>query len=262
VNRKQRQVRSILAIAASILVVFVALPLAATLFKTTPGAILQTLADREVLEALRLTFLAAAVATLIALLTGLPLAYLLARYKFTGKRLIEGLMDLPIVIPHTAAGIALLMVFGSYGVLGQFLAPLGIYFTENLAGIVMAMLFVSLPYLVNMSREAFGMVDIELEQAAQVDGASPWQAILWVSLPIAWRGVVGGALLMWARGISEFGAVIILAYHPKIMPVLVYERFEGFGLAAAQPVAVVLILVVLVVFGVLRGLMNVGTAER
>jgi molybdate/tungstate transport system permease protein len=260
-KRRLAPTRLVLASAASVLVLFVALPLIVTLFTTTPQALLQTLTDVEVIDALKVTFLASAIATSIAIMTGLPLAYLLARYRFTGKRMIEGLMDLPIVIPHTAAGIALLMVFGSRGALGQFLAPMGIYFTENIAGIVIAMLFVSLPYLVNMSREAFGMVDIELEQAALVDGASPWQVILQIALPIAWRGVVGGALLMWARGISEFGAVIILAYHPKIMPVLVYERFEGFGLTAAQPVAVVLILVVLVVFGALRALMNAGTGS-
>ncbi len=91
-------------------------------------------------------------------------------------------------------------------------------------------------------------VDEEYELAALVDGASPWQAFWHVTLPQAWRGVLTGALMMWARGVSEFGAVVILAYHPKVVPVLVYERFEGFGLAAAQPVAVVLIVSALLVF--------------
>jgi molybdate/tungstate transport system permease protein len=114
------------------------------------------------------------------------------------------------------------------------------------------MLFVSLPYLVNMSRESFALIDNELEQAASVDGASAWQAIWLVTMPIAWRGIAGGALMMWARGISEFGAVIILAYHPSVITVLLYERFSGFGLSAAIPVTVVLILFVLLVFGFLR----------
>lgn len=252
VLRRQALFTLLLAVCGGVLVLFVVFPLVTTLLSTTPQALLQTVRDQEVLRSLLLTFWAAALATGIAMLTGLPLAYLLARRRFVGKALLEGIMDLPVVIPHTAAGIALLMVFGRKGFLGQYFAPWGIYFTENLAGIVAAMLFVSLPYLVNMSREAFGAVDVELEQAAWVDGATPWQAVWHVLLPIAWRGVVGGALLMWARGISEFGAVIILAYHPKIMPVLIYERFEGFGLAAAQPAAVALILVVLLVFGILR----------
>jgi molybdate/tungstate transport system permease protein len=125
-------------------------------------------------------------------------------------------------------------------------------FTDNLAGIVVAMLFVSLPFLVNMSRDAFERVDPDLEQAAQADGASPWQSFRLVVLPLAWRGVLGGGLMMWARGISEFGAVVILAYHPKIAPVLVYERFEGFGLNAAMPVAALLVLAALLAFVLLR----------
>jgi molybdate/tungstate transport system permease protein len=242
----------VFALAGSLLVGFIALPLAATLIATSPQAFGQTLVDPEVARSIGLTFLASAIATGLTLGAGLPLAYLLARHRFPAKRLVEGLIDLPIVIPHTAAGVALLMVFGSQGVLGQFLAPVGIYFVDRLPGIVVAMMFVSLPYLVNMSRAAFAAVEPEMEKVALIDGASPWQAFWHVTLPQAWRGVMGGALMMWARGISEFGAVVILAYHPKILPVLLYERFEGFGLQAALPVAVILILVVLVVFGLLR----------
>jgi molybdate/tungstate transport system permease protein len=239
-------------LAGSLLVLFVMLPLAGAIFATTPQALGETLFDAEVSRSIGLTFLAAAIATALTLLTGLPLAYLLARYSFPAKRLVEGIVDLPVIIPHTAAGVALLMVFGSRGLLGQFLAPLGLYFTDHLGGIVVAMMFVSLPYLVNMSREAFAAVDAEMEKVALIDGASPWQAFWHVTLPQARRGVLGSALMMWARGISEFGAVVILAYHPKIVPVLIYERFEGFGLKAALPVAVILILVVLVIFSLLR----------
>ncbi|NTV37835.1 MAG: ABC transporter permease subunit, partial [Anaerolineales bacterium] len=164
------------------------------------------------------------------------------------ERLVEALINLPVIIPHTAAGIALLLVFGRQGVLGQWLTPLGLTFTDNLGGIVVGMLFVSLPYLVNMNREAFALVDEELERVALIDGASAWQAFRHVSLPLAWRGVLAGAVMMWARGISEFGAIVILAYNPKIVPVLVYERFNGFGLGAAQPVAALLIVVAIIVF--------------
>jgi molybdate/tungstate transport system permease protein len=238
--------------AGGLLVLFVLLPLVATLLSTTPAAFLGSFLDPVVLRSIGLTFGAAAIATGLALATGVPLAYLLARQKFAGKRLLEALINLPVVIPHTAAGIALLLVFGRRGLLGQWLSPLGITFTDNLAGIVVAMLFVSLPFLVNLSREAFALVDEELERVALTDGASPWQAFWHVTLPQAWRGVLGGAVMMWARGISEFGAVIILAYNPKIVPVLVYERFEGLGLDAAQPVALLLILVALVIFILLR----------
>ncbi|MBN1642051.1 MAG: ABC transporter permease [Anaerolineae bacterium] len=235
-----------------LLVLFVLLPLGGILLTLDPHQFWLALADPEVLRAVWLTVLAAAIATLVALLTGVPLAYLLARRRFAGKRLVEALIDLPVVLPHTAAGVALLLVWGRRGLVGRWLAPLGVALIDNLGGIVIAMLFVSLPFLVTMSREAFAQVDQELERVALIDGATPWQAFWFVALPLAWRGVFGGALTMWARGMSEFGAVVILAYHPKIAPVLVYERFQGFGLDAAQPVAVLIILAALLAFGLLR----------
>jgi molybdate/tungstate transport system permease protein len=242
----------VFSILGGLLLLFVILPLVSTLLGTTPEQFWLALTDSEVFLSIGLTFAAAATATGLALLTGVPLAYLLARRKFYGRELIGALINLPVIIPHTAAGVALLLVFGRRGLLGQWLTPLGITFTDNFGGIVVGMLFVSLPFLVNMSREAFSLLDDELENVALIDGASPWQAFLLVSLPQAWRGVLSGAVMMWARGISEFGAVVILAYHPKIVPVLVYERFNGFGLGAAQPVAALLILVALASFAFLR----------
>jgi molybdate/tungstate transport system permease protein len=252
VNRKSLIFNLIFSIAGGLLVVFVVLPLLSTLLSTTPADFIKSFGDPEVLQSIGLTFGAAAIATALAMVTGIPLAYLLARRKFRGKRLLEAIINLPVVIPHTAAGIALLLVFGRRGLLGQWFSPLGITFTDNLAGIVVAMLFVSLPFLVNLSRESFALVDEEYEKVALIDGASQWQAFFTVTLPLAWRGVLGGAVMMWARGISEFGAVVILAYHPKIVPVLIFERFQGYGLDAAQPIALLLILVALVVFISLR----------
>ena len=237
---------------SGILLLFIVVPLISILLGTTPQTLWLALTDAEVLRSIVLTFGAAMVATLLAAITGVPLAYLLARRKFRGKQLVEALVNLPIVIPHTAAGVALLLVFGRCGLLGQWLTPLGIAFTDNFSGIVVGMLFVSLPFLVNLSRESFALIDEELERVAWIDGATPWQAFWHVSMPQAWRGVLAGALMMWARGISEFGAVVILAYHPKIVPVLVFERFEGFGLVAAQPVAALLVLVALATFIFLR----------
>ena len=239
-------------LAGALLLIFILLPLLSTLLNTSPEGLAAATGDPEVGNSISLTFMASGIATLLALLTGLPLAYLLARYHFKGKRLVESVIDLPLVIPHTAAGIALLMVFGRQGVLGPWLAALGLTFTDSLAGIVVAMAFVSLPYLVDFSREAIRLIDPEMERVALIDGATQWQAFWHVTLPLAWRGVVSGMLMMWARGISEFGAVVILAYHPKVVTVLLYERFEGFGLNAGLPVAAILIVVALVAFILLR----------
>jgi molybdate/tungstate transport system permease protein len=241
--------------AGAVLLLFVLLPLVNTLLRTSPAALWDSVTDADVITALGLTFYAAAWATALAMITGLPLAYLLARYRFRGKRWVEGIINLPIVIPHTASGIALLTVFGRQGLAGQALGQVGLRFTDELPGVIVAMLFVSLPFLVNGAREAFVRVDPELEGVAQVLGASRWQAFCFVTLPLAWRGIMAGALTMWGRGISEFGAVVILAYYPKIIPVLVYERFAGFGLFAAQPVAVILILAALAVFVVMQVLL-------
>jgi molybdate/tungstate transport system permease protein len=243
------------ALLGSALLLFVILPLLSMLVGTSPAALLQALRDADVLASLGLTFYAAAWSTLLVALTGVPLAYLLARNDFAGKNWVEGIINLPIVVPHTAAGIALLMVFGRYGFLGKAFGLVGLQFTDQLPGIVVGMLFVSLPFLVNAARDAFAAIDPELELAAEADGATPWQAFVHVTLPLAWRGIVGGMLMMWGRGMSEFGAVVILAYNPKIVPVLVYERFAGFGLSAAQPVAVILILASLVVFGLLQAVL-------
>jgi molybdate/tungstate transport system permease protein len=250
------------ALAGTVLLTFITLPILSTLFSVDFNSLWRTLLDRETQASLWLTFYAAAWATLLAFVMGVPLAYLLARIPFRGKQWVEGLINLPIVIPHTAAGIALLMVFGRQTFLGAILGKLGISFVDRVPGIVVGMLFVSLPYLVNGSREAFKLIDPELERVAETEGASRWQAFTHITLPLAWRGIAASALMMWGRGISEFGAIIILAYHPKIIPVLVYERFNGFGLEAAQPIAVVLILASLVIFVLVNSLVNARNQKK
>jgi len=237
-----------------VLLVFVAAPLVALVTGTSLHELVSTVREADVRQALLVSIEAAFLATVLAAIGGIPLAYLLARREFVGKRVIEGLIDLPIVFPHTAAGIALLLVFGRSGALGSAFAHVGLTFTDTLAGIVVAMLFVSLPFLVDTSREAFALVDPGYERVARTLGAGPGLAFLRVALPMARRGVWAGALLMWARGMSEFGAIVILAYNPKTMSVLVYERFEGAGLDAAKPAALLIVLLALVVFVVVRSL--------
>lgn len=240
------------ALLAGALLAFVLWPLLATVFSTSPRALWETILDPQVRGAIGLTFYASAIATGIALVTGVPLAYLLARHDFPGKSLVQGLIDLPIVVPHTAAGIALLLVFGRQGALGRAFAKLGVKFVSSLPGIVIAMLFVSMPFLVNAAREGFAAVDPRLEKVARTLGAGPWAAFRRVALPLAGRSILSGTILMWARGLSEFGAVVILAYHPMVAPVLLYERFESYGLSYARPVAVWILITSLGAFLLLR----------
>ena len=235
-----------------IIFLFIVVPLGKMILASDPTILLATFLDPEVMRSIWLTLYAALIATAFGCLLGVPLAYLLARADFPGKRLVEGLIDIPIVVPHTAAGIALLFVFGRNFMVGKAFDTIGIQFVDSTAGIVIAMLFVSIPFLIDSAKEGFKKVDVRLEKVARSLGASPWQAFLKISFPLAWRSIIAGNIMMWARGISEFGAVLILAYHPMIAPVLVYERFETYGLNYARPVAVLLIIVCLIVFIALR----------
>lgn len=236
----------------ALLILLVAWPLLRTAFSSSPGLIWETLLDKEVSGAILLTFYASFIAVAIAFVCGVPLAYLLARSRFPGKQLIEGIVDIPVVVPHSAVGIALLMVFGRRTFFGKVFATFGVRFVSAFPGIVIAMLFVSLSFLVNAAREGFEAVDPRLERVARTLGASPWRTFWRVSFPLAWRSILSGMILMWARGLSEFGAVVILAYHPMVAPVLLYERFESYGLNYSRPVATLMILTCLIVFVALR----------
>jgi molybdate/tungstate transport system permease protein len=237
-----------------IIFLFITVPLLKMLLSSVaePEIFWRTLRDGQVVEAIWLTLYTALIATVFGFVFGVPLAYFLARHEFPGKRLVEGLIDVPIVVPHTAAGIALLFVFGRSFAVGSAFERIGITFVDTTAGIVIAMLFVSVPFLIDSAKEGFKKVDVRLEKVARTLGASPWKVFARISLPLAWQSIVAGSIMMWARGISEFGAVVILTYHPMIAPVLVFERFEAFGLDYARPVAVILIIVSVIIFIALR----------
>lgn len=241
-----------------IIFLFIVLPLIRMIVASDPAILQETLFDPEVRKSILLTLYTALIATGIGFVLGVPLAYLLARHEFLGKKLVEGLIDVPIVVPHTAAGIALLFVFGRNFFGGRIFQPMGIEFIDSTAGIIVAMLFVSVPFLIDSAKEGFKKVDVRLEKVARTLGASPWQTFWRVSFPLAWRSILSGSIMMWARGISEFGAVIILAYHPMIAPILIYERFETYGLTYSRPVAVLLIIISLLIFIVLRTLVHRG----
>ena len=238
---------------------FIFAPIIKTVVSSSPGTLWDTLLDDSVYSSIMLTVWAGLLATLIGLVLGVPLAYLLARRQFWGKGFLEALIDVPIVIPHSAAGIALLFVFGRQFLLGKLFGHVGITFVDSLAGVVIAMIFVSVPFLIDSARDAFKTVDVRLEKVARTLGASPWRTFCRVSLPLAWRGIFSGSVMMWARAMSEFGAVLILAYYvpfiggsQTVAPILVADRFAGLGLDYARPVAALVILVSLVMFLLLR----------
>jgi molybdate/tungstate transport system permease protein len=235
-----------------VVLLFIIAPLISMFVSCSLPELAETTKDAEVRSSIWLTLWTSMAATALFAIAAIPFSYLLARKGFPLKGLVTGIIDLPIVIPHSAAGIALLGVLSRNSVLGKAAGKIGFSFVDSSAGIMAAMAFVSIPYLINSARDGFLAVDERLEKAALNLGASPLRVFLTISLPLAWRPILSGLILMWARGMSEFGAVMIIAYHPTITPVLLYERFGAFGLKYARPVAVIFIAVCLVFFIVLR----------
>jgi molybdate/tungstate transport system permease protein len=237
---------------SGIVLLFIIGPLVGMFVATSPDQLFESSGDPEVQKSIGLTLWVSMAATLGFALGGIPLAYLLARKEFILKRLVLGIIDLPIVIPHSAAGIAVLGFVTRDSYLGKIGSMIGLDFVGAPAGIAIAMAFVSIPFLINASRDGFSSVPLRLEQAALNLGASQARVFFTISLPLAWRNIVSGLILMFARGMSEFGAVVIVAYHPMVTPVLIWERFSSFGINYARPVAVLFIIVSLVFFVALR----------
>jgi molybdate/tungstate transport system permease protein len=239
-------------ILSSLVLLFILAPLAGMFIHTGGAQFLETLADKEVHQSVWLTLWVSFSATLIFSVGAIPLAWLLARKKFPFRNVVQGIIDLPIVLPHTAAGIALLGFISRDGFLGKVASVFGLNLVNHPSGIALAMAFVSLPFLINAAKDGFSAVPERLEKAALNLGASHTKVFFSISLPLAWRSITTGFVMMFARGMSEFGAVVIIAYHPMIAPVLIYERFSSYGLNYARPASVLFILVALIFLIALR----------
>lgn len=258
-HKKRRQIEGFelwLTLLGGLVLLFILAPLVNMFIHSSPDSLSEALHDREVTDSIWLTLTTSMGATLVMAVGAIPLAYVLARRQFRLKRLVQGLIDLPVVIPHSAAGIAILGIISRQSLPGQAAGWLGFDLVGHPAGIMVAMAFVSLPFLINAARDGFAEVPERLEHAAQNLGAKPRQVFFRITLPLAWRSILSGLIMMFARGMSEFGAVVIVAYHPMITPVLIYERFGAFGLSYARPVAVIFIGVCLLFFVLLRMLVK------
>jgi molybdate/tungstate transport system permease protein len=240
------------AVLGGLILLFIVGPLAGMFIAVTPQELVDTINDEEVRYSLGITVAISLSTTLFFAISAIPLAYLLARKNFFMKNVIIGIIDLPIVIPHTAAGIAVLGIISRDTALGKFAEIFGLTLVGHPIGIGLAMAFVSVPFLINAAHDGFKSVPLRMEQAALTLNASPVRVFFSVSLPLAWRNIVSGTVMMFARGMSEFGAVVIIAYHPMITPVLIYERFGAFGLKYAVPVSVVFIMVSIIIFIAIR----------
>lgn len=210
--------------------------------------LLRILQDDLVIDSLKNSILTSTATMIIALILGVPLGYVLARSDFPGKSVVQGIVDIPVVIPHSVAGIMLLLTF-SKAILNNYL------------GIIAAMLFVSAPFTINSARDGFAAIDERLEFVARTLGASRIRTFLSISIPIAIPSILSGAIMTWARAMSEVGAILIVAYYPKTAQVLVMDYFNNYGLSASRPIAVILILLSLLIFVILRKLAGMRNAK-
>ena len=236
-----------------VLVFLVLLPVIVTVMGEDLRNVAKVLSDARVRAAIWMTLKTATISTIALVLFTVPLAYAVSRLRFPGRTLLLSLLDVPIVVPQSVAGIALLKVFGSRQVLGETLfAAFGLRFDGTVLGICLAQIFVAMPFITKSAIAAFDSVDENLEFAARCLGASSWGAFARVALPLASRGVFLGAVLAWARAAGEFGAVVFIAPTPETAPVAAFNRFNSVGITETAPLVAALVLFSLAMFFLLQ----------
>lgn len=239
---------------------FLALPLVAVFLKVLPQeGVWATLQRPLVTEALRLSVITSLSSLLLAVVFGTPIAYLLARRHLPGAAFLDTLIDLPMVLPPTVAGVALLMAFGRRGLLGSWLDAVGIQIGFTTIAVVLAQSFVSTPFYIRAARAGFQSVDQELERVAYTLGRSAFSTFLRVTVPLALPALLGGAVMAWARALGEFGATIMFAGNligrTQTMPLAIYIAMES-DLTAALVLSALLVIVSFSVLFLVRLLLH------
>lgn len=240
-----------------LLVILLGLPLLALFLRATGGDFFTYAMSDMALAALSLSLTTSLVSVAVSLLIGTPLAYVLARWDFPGRAVLELLIDLPVVLPPSVAGLALLIAFGRQGLFGSWLTAFGLSLPFTTVAVVIAQTFVSAPLFVHAVRIGFAGIDPQLEEAAHVEGANQWQVFSQLMLPLAGRALVSGAILTWTRALGEFGATILFAGNlqgvTQTMPLAIYLGFER-NLDVAVVLSVVLVFVSLALLILMRKL--------
>lgn len=254
---KDRVARLVFILPGVVLLALFFLPLLALVVRAWQAGAMTHALSASALQALQLSLLTSTLATVLAVGLGTPLAYALARWRFRFKTWVAVLTDLPLVLPPSVAGLLLLLTFGRRGLFGPALQAVGLSVPFTLGAVVLAQLFVAAPLYVRAARIGFAGVDPHLEEAASVEGASPWQVFHLVMLPLASRALLGGMVLTWTRALGEFGATMLFAGNlpgvTQTMPVAIYLGFER-DLGTALVLSGVLVVASLVVLVFLRQL--------
>ncbi|EXF57999.1 sulfate ABC transporter, permease protein CysT [Acinetobacter sp. 1294596] len=228
----------------------VLIPLSAVFIKSLGigwDGLWEILSSERILKSLQLSFTTALLAAFINVVFGLLLAWCLVRYSFPGKRLVDALIDLPFALPTAVAGIALTSLYAPTGWIGQYLEPLGIQVAYTPIGITLALIFIGLPFVVRTVQPVLSDVETELEEAASALGATRFQTITKIILPILFPALLTGFALAFARGVGEYGSVIFIAgnqpFETEIAPLMIISRLEEYDYAAATTIAVVMLLI-------------------
>jgi molybdate transport system permease protein len=242
---------------AGLFALFLGLPVATLVVRSVyDGSLGIALASPEILTALWLSLATTAVSLVVTVLLGLPLAIVLARRSFRGKSLVEAVVDLPIVLPPSVAGLALLLVFGRRGLLSAPFDVFGIIVPFTTVAVIVAQVFVSAPFFVRSARTGLSGVDRDLEDAARVDGASERHLFRTITVPLAGTALAAGIVMSWARSLGEFGATIMFAGNvegrTQTLPLVVYSEFQGGDLDASIAASAILVLAALAVLIAVR----------
>ena len=241
----------VLALLGACISLYIIAPLLYFLWALPWPTLASALSDPEAWQSLETSLISATISTLIIAFFGVPLGYLLARFSFPSKELINLVIYLPIVFPPVVSGIVLLILYGPYGPIGSPLTSIGLELDNTLAGIILAQIFVAAPFVIVAARSSFETIDPRLEQVAATLGERRWGLFWRVSLPLARSGIIAGLILGWMRALGEFGATIVMAYHPYTLPVYTYVQLTGTGVPGALPLALMSLAVSIVVIGLI-----------
>src|SRR5579883_296434 len=261
--RKQARwlTRAIVGVLATAFFLFLGIPLAALLLREPPALLWQDLQQPGVLQALQLSVLTTCASTLLAILLGIPVAYVLTRTRIPGRRFLEILVTMPTILPPVVAGVALLITFGRLGLVGRLLAPFGITLSFTTVAVVLAQLFVASPFFVNSVKAGLEQLDSRYEQAAYTLRASPFYTFRRVTLPLIRPALLSGIGTSWARALSEFGATIMFAGNfpgtTQTMPLAIYIAAQ----TDLDTTVALSVLLMAVSFGILLAL-NLGRGKR
>jgi len=205
-------------------------PVLSLIFGSSASGLMLALGNSEAISSIGLTIYTSGLTAAVAVVLGIPLGYLLGKYQFRGRSLIDSVIEIPLMIPHTVAGIALITIFGSAELVGALFKGYGLRLTNDVTGIVLTLVFVSATYTVKQVEEAVRSLDPKLELVSRSLGASSTFTFFNVTMPNIWRSVVTGAILTWARASSEVGALFIMAYYPPVASILIWNLYAGYGL--------------------------------